>query len=131
MKRATLATLVAGIWISLSEFARNELLFKHHWISAYANLGLHFPSATINNALWGLWSLLFAACIVAALRQMTWVGATALCWTMGFALMWIVVGNLNVLPVGLLPIAIPWSLAEVGLAIAIALAILKTPRPAE
>ena len=46
---------------------------------------------------------------------------------MGFALMWIVVGNLNVLPIVLLPIAVPWSLAEVALAVLIAQMILQRP----
>jgi hypothetical protein len=39
---------------------------------------------------------------------------------MGFVLMWIVTGNLNVLPFGLLPVAVPWSVVEVILAALIA-----------
>ena len=39
--------------------------------------------------------------------------------------MWIVIGNLNVLPVGLLPVAVPWSLVEMALAVVIAQTIIR------
>lgn len=129
MNRIALATLAAGIWINLSEFLRNEVLFKQHWITKYDALGLAFPSAPVNGALWGLWGFVFAGCIVAVRRRTTFAGAIALCWTLGFALMWIVIGNLNVLPVGLLPIAIPWSLAEVVLAVFLAQRVMNKPGP--
>lgn len=58
MNKNILAFLAAGIWISLSEFNRNELLFKTYWLQKYASLGLQFPSGPINNALWGIWSFL-------------------------------------------------------------------------
>ena len=32
MTRTMLAILASGTWISLSEFARNELLFKSYWL---------------------------------------------------------------------------------------------------
>jgi hypothetical protein len=61
----------------------------------------------------------------------TLFGTIVLCWTLGFLLMWIVIGNLNVLPVGLLPIAVPWSLAEVILAAVLAQRIMKNPEPSQ
>lgn len=128
MKRIALATLAAGVWINVSEFLRNEILFKGHWLAKYETLGLEFPSAPVNGALWGLWGFIFAGCIVAVRRQSTFAGTVALCWTLGFALMWIVIGNLNVLPLTLLPIAVPWSLAEVALAVVIAQSIIKNQR---
>jgi hypothetical protein len=127
MKRMVLAALAAGIWINVSEFVRNELLFKHHWVAQYEALGLEFPSTPVNGALWALWGFIFAACIVTVRRRTTCAGTIALCWTLGFVLMWIVIGNLNVLPVALLPIAVPWSLAEVVLAVVLAQWIMKTP----
>jgi hypothetical protein len=129
MKRIALATLAAGVWINVSEFLRNEILFKEHWLEKYETLGLEFPSAPLNGALWGLWGFIFAGCIVAVRRQSTLAGTIALCWTLGFALMWIVIGNLNVLPLGLLPIAVPWSLAEVALAVVLAQKIMRKPEP--
>ena len=34
-------------------------------------------------------------------------------WSMGFVLMWLVIGNMGVLPLSILPIAVPWSMVEV------------------
>jgi hypothetical protein len=56
---------------------------------------------------------------------MSCIGTITLSWTFGFALMWIVVGNLNVLPISLLPVAAPWSLAEVTIAVILAQKIIK------
>jgi hypothetical protein len=125
MKRIGLATLAAGVWINLSEFLRNEFVLKQHWLEHYESLRLTFPSAPVNGALWGLWGFLFSACIVVVRRRLSCMGTIALCWTFGFALMWIVVGNLNVLPISLLPVAAPWSLAEVTIAVIIAQNIIK------
>ena len=118
--RYALATLVAGVWINLSEFLRNELLFKQFWSDKYNSLGLSFPSAPINGLMWGVWGFLFAACIVALSRKLTFVETLVVSWTIGFLLMWIVVWNLNVLPLGLFPIAAPWSLVEVAGAVVFA-----------
>jgi len=41
---------------------------------------------------------------------------TLLSWFVGFVLMWVVVGNLGVLPGGLLYVAVPLSLVEAFLA---------------
>ena len=42
LKKTILPILLATIWISVSEFLRNELLFKSYWIEHYKNLGLVF-----------------------------------------------------------------------------------------
>ena len=42
--------------------------------------------------------------------------------------MWIVIGNLDVLPLALLPVAVPWSLIEVALAVLIARRIIGPPK---
>ncbi len=120
MKKTMLAVLAAGTWINMSEFLRNELLFKRHWLAQYEDLGLEFPSAPGNGMLWLLWGFIFAGCIVAVRRRASFIEAVALCWTMGFVLMWIVIGNLGVLPFALLPVAVPWSVVEVVLAVFIA-----------
>jgi hypothetical protein len=41
-------------------------------------------------------------------------------WIAGFVMMWLVIGNMNVLPFGLLWIAVPWSVVEVWGAVSIA-----------
>ncbi len=120
MKKTMLAILGTGVWINVSEFLRNELLFKRHWLAKYEALGLEFPSAPVNGMLWVLWGFVFAGCIVAVRRRASFMETVALCWTMGFVLMWIVIGNLGVLPFALLPVAVPWSVVEVMLAAFIA-----------
>lgn len=112
LKKTGLPILSATIWISLSEFLRNELLAKSYWVRHYESLGLVFPSALINGAIWGLWSLLFAIAIYVISQRFSLLQTTLLAWFVGFVLMWVVIWNLNVLPPGLLVIAVPLSLLE-------------------
>jgi hypothetical protein len=116
LKKTILPILLATIWISVSEFVRNELLVKSYWTEHYKNLGLVFPSEPINGALWGLWSLLFAVAIFIISKKFPLIQTTLLAWFVGFVLMWVVIGNLGVLPMGLLYVAIPLSLLEAFLA---------------
>jgi hypothetical protein len=116
LKKTILPILLATIWISVSEFVRNELLVKSYWTEHYKNLGLVFPSEPINGALWGLWSLFFAIVIFIISKKFSLIQTTLLSWFVGFVLMWLVIGNLGVLPMGLLYVAIPLSLLEVFLA---------------
>ncbi|TXH21796.1 MAG: hypothetical protein E6Q99_09530 [Elusimicrobia bacterium] len=127
MKRMAGATLAAGIWINLSEFLRNEFLLKRYWVSHYESINMTFPSTPVNGAVWGVWGFVLAACIVAVRRRTTYARTVLLGWTFGFVLMWLVVGNLGVLPLGTLPVAVPWSLVEVGLAALIAQRIIDKP----
>jgi hypothetical protein len=112
MKKTILPILLATIWISVSEFARNELLVKSYWTEHYEQLGLVFPSEPVNGAVWGLWSLLFAIAIFIISKKFTLWQTTFLSWFVGFVLMWVVVANLSVLPYGILVFAIPLSLLE-------------------
>ncbi len=116
MKKILLPVLLATIWISFSEFLRNEILFKMYWIEHYQKLGLIFPSEPLNGAVWGLWSLLMAVAVFIISKKFELWQTTLLVWLVSFVFMWVVIGNLGVLPFGLLPIAVPWSLAEVFLA---------------
>jgi len=116
MKKTVLPVLLATIWIGLSEFVRNQLLFKYYWTAHYASLGLVFPERPVNGALWGVWSLLFAVAVYVFAKKFTLVQTTLLAWLVGFVLMWVVVGNLGLLPLGLLPFAVPLSFLEAFLA---------------
>ncbi|MBN1479086.1 hypothetical protein EH223_15440 [candidate division KSB1 bacterium] len=116
LKKTVLPILFATIWISLSEFFRNEFLLKSYWTNHYEKLGLIFPAEPINGAMWGVWSLLFAIAIFIIAQKFTLIQTTFLSWLVGFVLMWIVIGNLHVLPNGLLTIAVPLSLLEAFLA---------------
>jgi hypothetical protein len=116
LKKTILPVLLATIWISISEFVRNEFLVKSYWTEHYKKLGLVFPSEPINGAVWGIWSLLFAIAIFIISKKYSLMQTTLLSWFVGFVFMWVVIGNLGVLPDGLLYIAIPLSILEAFLA---------------
>ena len=115
-KTAIAPILLATIWISLSEFVRNEFLLKSYWTDHYQSLGLVFPAEPINGAIWGVWSLIFAIAIFSLSRKYSLWETTFLSWLVGFVLMWLVIWNLDVLPPGLLYFAVPLSLLEAFLA---------------
>lgn len=112
LKKTIIPILLATIWISISEFVRNEFLVNSYWVEHYGQLGLVFPSEPINGAVWGIWSLLFAISIFLIAKKFSLIETTLLSWLVGFVLMWVVIGNLNVLPYGILIYAIPLSLLE-------------------
>jgi hypothetical protein len=111
-----LSILLATAWISVSEFVRNSVFLHRQWVEHYQNLGLVFPEQPVNGAVWGIWSLCFAVAIFIFSKQFTFVQTALLSWFVGFVLMWLVLGNLGVLPWGILPWAIPLSLLEAFLA---------------
>ena len=111
-RKTILPILVASMWISLSEFIRNEFLFKSYWTGHYSELGLIFPSEPINGAIWGLWSLLYAIFIHMISRKFSLAQTTFIAWFAGFILMWVVTWNMGVLPISLLWFAIPLSILE-------------------
>lgn len=129
--KSILSILLATAWISISEFARNELLFKSYWTEHYQSLGLVFPSDPINGILWGIWSLLFAIAIYIISRKFSLTGTFLLSWFVGFVLMWVVLGNLGVLPVKLLFAAVPLSLLEAFIAAFIIVRLSRKPGQAE
>lgn len=112
IKNTILPILLATIWISISEFVRNQILLNSYWIEHYKGLGITFPSEPINGAMWGVWSLLFAVAIFVIAKKFNLLQTTLLSWFVGFVMMWVVVGNLGVLPFGILFFAVPLSLLE-------------------
>ena len=116
MRKTVLPVLLATIWISISEFVRNEFIVKSYWTEHYDKLGLVFPSEPINGAVWGLWSLCFAIAIFIIAKRFSLLQTAFLSWFVGFVLMWIVIWNMNVLPAWILVIAVPLSLLEAFIA---------------
>lgn len=114
--KTILPIFMATIWICISEFVRNTFLLHNYWAEHYQNLGLTFPEQPINGAVWGIWSLCFAIGIYIISRKFSIIETTFLSWFVGFVFMWLVVGNMGVLPFRILPIAIPLSLLEAFLA---------------
>jgi len=107
-----LPILLAFVWISLSELARNEFLLKSYWEEHYDGMGLTFPSEPVHGVVWGLWSLLFAVAIFVLSRRFSLGETTWLAWLMAFVMRWGAIGNLGVLPERLLWFAVPLSLLE-------------------
>lgn len=111
-KKTILPILLAGAWISLSEFVRNEMVLKSYWTGHYSQMGLVFPSGPLNGAVWGIWSLCFAISIFILSKKFNLIETTFLAWFVAFVLMWIVIWNMDVLPIDILLFAIPLSLLE-------------------
>ncbi len=105
--------VVATAWIGASEFLRNQIVFNSYWTDHYRKLGLTFPSAPIHGAVWGVWSLALAVILYVLTQKFSFWQTVFLGWVNGFVLMWLVIGNLGVLPFSLLWFAVPWSLLEV------------------
>jgi len=116
MKKTILPVFLATVWISISEFVRNQFLFKTYWINHYQGLGIKFPSEPINGAFWGIWSLLLAIAIFIIAKKFNTVQTTFLSWLMAFVMMWVAIGNLGVLPFALLWFAVPLSILEAWIA---------------
>lgn len=112
VKRWLLAVLLATVWIGANEFLRNQVLFIKLWVHHYLALGLQFPADAANGAVWGIWSLVFASVIATITRRFNFAESLALAWVVGFVMMWLVIGNLGVLPFGMLWFAVPLSLLE-------------------
>lgn len=112
LKQSGVSILLATIWVSFSEFVRNEWMFNTYWTDHYQKLGLVFPAEPVNGAVWGLWSLLFAISVFIISRKFSLLVTTLLSWFMGFVLMWVVTWNMGVLPIEILLFAVPLSLFE-------------------
>jgi len=116
MKKAIAPIVFAALWIVFSEFIRNQVLFQDLWVEHYNSMGLTFPTAPINGVVWMIWSLLFAAVIYVISSKFSTRQTILLSWTVGFLMVWLVIGNLGVLPYKLLIFAVPLSLLEVCVA---------------
>ncbi|MCX6842601.1 MAG: hypothetical protein NTX53_10010 [candidate division WOR-3 bacterium] len=110
--RAALAVALAGIWVGLCEFVRNQLLLIAQWQEHYRNMGLEFPSKPVNGMMWMVWSFLLAGTVFAISRRFGLWQTALVAWVMAFVMMWVVTWNLSVLPVGIMPVAIPFSFVE-------------------
>lgn len=112
VKSIILPILLGTVWISINEFVRNQFLLIETWRSHYFDMGLTFPEEPLNGVVWGIWALVFAVLIFVISKKFSFWQSTFLSWTFGFVMMWLVVGNMNVLPFEILNFALPWSFAE-------------------
>jgi hypothetical protein len=115
-KRTVLPIVLAGIWIALSEFLRNEFFFKSAWEEHFAALGLKFETLPLNGVLWAVWSLLLAFFVFELLQKFSFRKTLFFSWLAAFVMMWIALFNLRVFPLNILLAAVPLSLVEVAVA---------------
>ena len=116
MKKNILAITLATLWITLSEFIRNEFLFKQYWIDHFDSIGLTFETLPSNGILWIVWSGILAYIIFKLLEKFSFKETICITWGAAFVMMWITIYNLQTLPLTLLYIAIPLSLLEIFVA---------------
>jgi len=116
MKKAISAIILSGLWITLSEFFRNEFLFKNIWVGYYNSLGLKFTTTAVNGLLWMVWSFTLAFIIFKLLSKFSLAQTIFISWLAAFFMMWLTIYNLRVLPLPLLIGALPLSLLEICLA---------------
>lgn len=110
--RTFVLILLAGLWVNTCEFLRNQILLNGEWVQHFQSLGMGFPSAPINALVWVVWGFVFAAIVFVLAQKFTLSQTFVLAWALGFVLMWLVIWNLNVLPMKILPVAVPFSLIE-------------------
>ncbi len=113
MKRVITSILLAGVWVSVSEFIRNEIFLKNHWVDHYASMGLVFNTTSINGIWWVIWSFLMAYGMYVLLKYLPFKKTIWITWLFSFVMMWITLYNLQILPLSILVIAIPLSIIEV------------------
>ena len=110
--RSIITVVIAGIWINASEFFRNQVLLNAEWVEHFESLGMTFPSAPINAAVWVVWGFVYAVSIYVISRKFRLIDTFLLSWVLAFLMMWLVTWNLNVLPLSILAFAVPLSLLE-------------------
>ena len=91
---------------------RNQFLLVAQWQNHYKAMGLEFPSKPVNGVMWMVWSFALAGTAFAISRRFGLWQTTFIAWLLGWVLMWVVIWNLLVLPLGILPVAIPFSFVE-------------------
>lgn len=111
-KRVVLPILVTGIWINISETIRWVFFVEPYWIEYYQNLNLTFPRGLTNNIIWMIWGFGFAAVIFILSKKFNLFQTTILSWFVTFVMLWLVLWNIEILPVGFLWFVIPLSFIE-------------------
>ena len=114
--RNIITVLLAGAWINVSEFLRNEVLLKDYWTDHYNQLNLIFPSEPINIVVWLAWGFCLSIMIFLVSNRFNFLQTVLISWFFAFVMMWQVTWNLLVLPINILFYAIPLSLFEIAVA---------------
>ena len=111
-KKSILPILVTGIWINIFETVRWVLFVEAYWVEYYQNLNLVFPTGPVSGLVWMIWGFCFATIIFILSRKFTLLQTTLLSWFVVFGMLWVVLWNIDILPIGYLWFVIPLSLFE-------------------
>ena len=111
-KKIFIPILLVGIWINISETVRWLLIIESYWIEYYKTLRLVFPSEPVNAIIWMIWGFLFAIIIFVLSKKFNPLQTVFISWLTLFAALWIVLWNIDILPVNLLWYNIPLSFFE-------------------
>ncbi len=112
-KKSILPILLAGIWLNISGTIKWIFLIESYWIEKYNDMGIVLPAGLINNIMWMLWGFMFATTIFILSKKFNLIQTTLLSWFVAYGMMWVIVWNVGVLPIGMLWINVPLSLFEV------------------
>lgn len=110
------AVIIAGVWIGMNEFIRNQVVFLSDWMDIYAKRGDIFPGFPANSVVWVIWSLSLAYLIFVLHKKFSIYQTVVVAWASTFVMMWMALANLDGLPTSILPVAVFWSIAEVAIA---------------
>ena len=104
--RNLFSVICVTIWIALSEFIINEIIYKHAWQEQYEKMGLLFPQ---REYLWVFWNLIYACFIFVLARKFRFMTSTIIVWLTGLAFMWLINADVVILPreflIGILPLS--------------------------
>jgi hypothetical protein len=109
-KKTILPILITGIWLNISITIGWILILESYWIKKYQSLNLVFPIGITNNIVWMIWGFMLATIVFTLSKKFTVLQTTFLGWFMAFAMMWVIVWNIGVLPTGMLLFNIPNTL---------------------
>jgi hypothetical protein len=119
LKKTIFPVLVIGIWINISETVRWIFLIESYWVEHYKNMNLVFPNSPFNALIWMIWGFLLAITIFVLSKKYSLFQTTLLTWLIVFVMLWIVLWNINILPVTILWYVAPLSLIEIYIGVLI------------
>lgn len=111
-KKTIFPILLVGIWINISETIRWLFLIESYWIEHYQKMHLVFPNEPVNAIIWMIWGFLFAIIIFVLSKKFNLLQTALISWLAVFVMLWVVLWNINVLPVKILWYVIPLSFFE-------------------
>ena len=112
LKKTIFPILLVGIWINISETIRWIFLIESLWIEYYQKMGLVFPNESANAIIWVIWGFIFAIILYILSKRFNPVQTALISWLVVFVMLWIVLWNINILPIKILGYVVPLSLFE-------------------